>query len=57
MTRGFQEALYKKVTQLKGTDEEKLKEIFPPGSFYYEKDSGTEMFEKLLEGFNLFKVK
>jgi hypothetical protein len=57
LTRGFQEAIYKKVTQLKGTDSEKIKEIFPPGSFYYEKDTDTETFERLLDGFNLFKVK
>ncbi|MCP4153996.1 MAG: hypothetical protein GY757_40090 [bacterium] len=57
LSRGFQEALYKKVSSMKGLDEESLKEIFPPGSFYYEKESDSVMFEKLLEGFNLFKVK
>jgi hypothetical protein len=57
LTRGFQEALYKKATRLKGVDEKKIKEIFPPGSFYYEKASETEQIEKLLDGFNVFKMK
>ncbi|MCP4220524.1 MAG: hypothetical protein GY765_38200 [bacterium] len=57
LIRGFQEALFKKATQMKGLDNEKMKELFPKGSFYYEPDTDTEVFEKLLEGFNLFKVK
>lgn len=57
LTRGFQEALYKKAIQTKGIDEEQLKDIFPPGSFYYEKDTELESFERLLDGFNLFKIK
>lgn len=57
ITRGYQEALYKKVIKLKGIDVEKIKELFPEGSFYFEMDSNGKSFEKLLEGFNLFKVK
>ncbi len=57
MARGFQEALYKKATQIKGIDEDKMKDLFPQGSFYYEKEPDTVTFEKLMEGFNLFKVK
>ncbi|MCU0286557.1 MAG: hypothetical protein MUF15_09170 [Acidobacteria bacterium] len=57
LTRGYHEALYKKISHLKGLDEKKIKEIFPEGSFYYEKNSDLESFEKLLDGFNLFKVK
>ncbi len=57
LVRGFQEALYKKATQLKGVEVEKLKDLFPKDSFYYEKETDNRMFEKLLEGFNLFKVK
>ena len=57
LIRGYQEALYKNVTQLKGINNEQLKELFPNGSFHYEKASDTKSFEKLLEGFNLFKVK
>lgn len=57
ITRGYQEELYKKATKLKGIDAKKIKEIFPEGSFYFEKDSNLKSFEKLLEGFNLFKVK
>ncbi len=57
LTRGYQEALYKKTIQLKGIDNKQLKDLFPHGSFYYEKYSDTQSFEKLLEGFNLFKIK
>ena len=57
ITRGYQESMYKKATQLKGIDAEKIKKIFPEGSFYYEKDSSLKSFEKLLEGFNWSKVK
>jgi hypothetical protein len=55
--RGYQEVLYKNATQLKGINKEQLKDLFPHGSFHYEKKSNTQSFEKLLEGFNLFKVK
>ncbi len=57
LTRGYQEALYKKTMKLKGVDVEKIKEVFPEGSFYLEEGSESRSFEKLLEGFNLFKVK
>lgn len=57
ITRGYQEAMCKKIMQLKGMEANRIKEIFPEGSFYYEKDSDLKSFEKLLEGINLFKVK
>ena len=57
LTRGYQESLYKEFTKLKGINEEKVKEIFPPGSFYYEMKTELESFERLLDGFNLFKIK
>jgi len=57
LSRGYQEALYKEVIRLKGIDEEKVNEIFPEGSFYYEKETELESLERLLNGFNLFKIK
>ncbi len=56
-TRGFQEAVYKKVLAQKGIDKKNIEEIFPKGSFYYEQAPDFRSFEKALEGFNLFKVK
>jgi len=56
-TRGFQEALYKKILAQKGIDKEKMKEIFPQGSFFFEVEPDFRAFEKALDGFNLFKVK
>ena len=56
-TRGFQEALYKKIMAQKGIDKEKAKEIFPHGSFYFEVEPDFRTFEKALDGFNVFKVK
>jgi hypothetical protein len=56
-TRGFQEAVYKKVLAQKGIDKKNIEDIFPKGSFYYEQEPDFRSFEKALEGFNLFKVK
>jgi hypothetical protein len=56
-TRGFQEALYKKILSQKGIDKKKITDIFPEGSFYYELEPDFRSFEKALEGFNLFKTK
>lgn len=56
-TRGFQEALYKKILDQKGIDKNKMKDVFPPGSFYFEVEPDFRTFEKALDGFNLFKVK
>ncbi len=57
MTRGYQESLYKKISAQKGIDQEKLKKLFPDGSFFFEKEPSFKTFEKAMEGFNLFKVK
>jgi len=57
VTRGFQEALFKKIIAQKGVDKNKIEDIFPRGSFYYKKEPDFRTFEKALEGFNLFKVK
>ncbi|NIM10691.1 MAG: hypothetical protein GTO45_01795 [Candidatus Aminicenantes bacterium] len=57
VTRGFQETLYKKIIAQKGVEKERIKNIFPRGSFYYETEPDFRSFEKALEGFNLFKVK
>ena len=57
LTRGFQEALYKKIAAQKGVGKKELENIFPVGSFYYEMEPDFRAFEKALEGFNLFKVK
>jgi len=57
ITRGFQEALYKKILSVKGLDKEAINLVFPSGSFYYEQEADFKMFEKAMEGFNLFKVK
>lgn len=56
LTRGFQEALYKKVASQKGISKKNLQDIFPAGSFYYEMEPDFRSFENALEGFNLFKV-
>lgn len=57
MVRGFQEALYKRTLAQKGVDGDNIENIFPVGSFYYEKEPDFRTFEKAMEGFNLFKVK
>jgi hypothetical protein len=56
-TRGFQEALYKKILSQKGIDKKNIENIFPQGSFYFKQEPDFRSFEKALEGFNLFKVK
>jgi hypothetical protein len=57
MARGFQEALYKRVTAIKGIDKAGIEKVFPAGSFYYEMEPEFKTFEKAMEGFNLFRVK
>lgn len=57
VVRGFQEEIFKKTSKLKGADKKEIDAIFPPGSFYYEREHDTQSFENMLEGFNLFKVK
>jgi hypothetical protein len=57
LARGFQEALYKRILSQKGVDQDNIENIFPVGSFYYEKEPDFRTFEKAMEGFNLFKVK
>jgi hypothetical protein len=57
VTRGFQEALYKKIILQKGIEKKRITKIFPQGSFYYETAPDFRSFEKAMEGFNLFKVK
>jgi|GEM_PF-528465 len=57
ITRGFQEALYKKISTLKKIDKDIVNKIFPTGSFYLEMEPSFKTFEKAMEGFNLFKVK
>lgn len=57
LSRGYQEALYKKILSQKGVDEEKIKKLFPDGSFFFEKEPHFKTFEKALEGFVLFKGK
>lgn len=57
VTRGFQEALYKRITSHKELDKDKITDAFPRGSFYYELEPDFKTFEKAMEGFNLFKVK
>lgn len=57
VTRGFQEALYKRLMNDKSIKKEKVKDIFPIGSFYYQEEPDSRSFERTLEGFNLFKVK
>ncbi|UCH94322.1 MAG: hypothetical protein JSV88_29195 [Candidatus Aminicenantes bacterium] len=56
-TRGFQEALYRKVLAQKGINKKNIEDIFPRGSFYYEQEPDFRSFEKALEGFNLSKMK
>jgi len=55
-TRGFQEALYKKMITQEWINKEKMKDIFPQGSFYFEVEPDFRTFERALDGFNLFKV-
>lgn len=57
VTRGFQEALFKKIMSDKNIDKEKMNDIFPAGSFYYQREPESRSIERTLEGFNLFKVK
>jgi hypothetical protein len=57
VTRGFQEAMFKRIIAQKRMDKEALQKIFPRGSFYYEVEPDFKAFEKMLSGFNLFKVK
>jgi hypothetical protein len=57
LTRGYQEALYKKILTQKGIDQGKIKKLFPDGSFFYEKEPHFRTFEKAMEGFNIFKLK
>jgi hypothetical protein len=56
-TRGFQEALYKKLLSEKSLTKERLKDIFPVNSFYFEAEQDFKSFERAMGGFNLFKVK
>lgn len=57
VVRGFQEEIYKKASKVKGIEKKELDQIFPTGSFYYETEHDTRHFERMMEGFNLFKVK
>ncbi len=57
ITRGFQEALYKKLSGVKGIDKVQIDKIFPKGSFYFEREPEFKTFEKAVESFNIFKVK
>ncbi|MCP5053312.1 MAG: hypothetical protein GY940_39475 [bacterium] len=57
VARGFQEAIYKRIVNYKGMDKESIEDIFPAGSFYYEREPDFKTFERAMEGFNLFKVK
>jgi len=56
-TRGFQEALYKKLLSEKNINKDTLKDIFPVNSFYFEAEPDFKSFERAMGGFNLFKVK
>jgi len=57
LTRGYHEALYLKIKATKGIDNEIIMDLLPPVSFdvTLKRDQGA--FEKMMEGFNLFKVK
>ncbi|MGE5344044.1 MAG: hypothetical protein ACM3SY_21435 [Candidatus Omnitrophota bacterium] len=57
ISRGYQEAVYKKMLAQKDVDKNTIRDVFPPGSFYYEHDPDFKSFAKAMEAFNLFKVK
>lgn len=57
LTRGYHEAMYIKLTDKEVIEKDKIADIFPPGSFYLKFEKEPNAFEKMMEGFNLFKVK
>lgn len=57
LVRGYQEAIFKEFSKIKGLNADDIKKVFPIGSFFNDQDRFSHSFEKLMAGFNLFKTK